>query len=146
MKQNIALNLKKLRNTSNNIHIWNIWHIYVDAHNYTTVINKENINILFRKNSINELHKFIEDEYDDKEYKNYKQYLPLGILLFDRIVNNGIFSHLNDDENTLEIMYKKTLYKLFVYDYFFDIFLPRWNFVYFANAAAEPSPCPGCYW
>ena len=43
-------------------------------------------------------------------------------------------------------MYKITLYKLFVYDYFFDIFLPRWNFVYFANAAAEPSPCPGCYW
>ena len=87
--------------------------LYDNIIDYTTVINKENINILFRKNSINELHKFIEDEYDDKEYKNYKQYLPLGILLFDRIVNNGIFSHLNDDENTLEIMYKKTLFECF---------------------------------
>ena len=58
----------------------------------------------------------------------------------------GTVNFLILKQNKIPIMYKITLYKLFVYDYFFDIFLPRWNFVYFANAAAEPSPCPGCYW
>uniref|UniRef100_A0A6C0I640 Protein kinase domain-containing protein n=1 Tax=viral metagenome TaxID=1070528 RepID=A0A6C0I640_9ZZZZ len=72
---------------------------------YINTINKDVINIDYRKYSIDQLYKFMNiDEYSDP---NDNQYLPLGLLLFDRLISKKILT--NDNSSTLQYMYTKTL-------------------------------------
>lgn len=63
----------------------------------TTLINKE-----LRKKAIQELEKFIKDECEE----NDREYLPLGLLLFDRLCCKNYFNEQRFNMRHIELMYK----------------------------------------
>ena len=75
------------------------------------------INLKSRKYAIDEFNKFLIKEYDEDNIYLYKQYLPLGLLLFDRFISKGFFKELeNNDVNYQEILndiYKKILFECY---------------------------------
>jgi len=77
---------------------------------YTDNIVKKNINMELRNIAINVLRDFMKiDEYNDP---NDKQYLPLSISLFDRLISKNIKVENNSDNtinNFNQFMYNKTL-------------------------------------
>jgi serine/threonine protein kinase len=89
--------------------------LFQNSIKYEDDIHPEFINIKCRENAIKKLILFIEDIDDmdtDIEFKksniyNNKQYLPLSILLFDRLISKNILK--NEYNNCLEYMYIKTL-------------------------------------
>ena len=71
---------------------------------YKSDIYIENIDIKLRKNAINKLYEFLEiEEYSDP---NDKQYIPLALTIFDRLISKNI---LNENNLSNEYMYMKLL-------------------------------------
>lgn len=83
--------------------------IEYDKLDYKTKIIKENINIKYREDALNKLKEFMNNE----EYcePNDYQYLPLGLLLFDRLISKNILK--NDNSLTLKYMYTKLLFECY---------------------------------
>lgn len=102
--------------------------IFNEIIEYNNDIKPEFINLNFRRFAINELLSFFNDEkYSDV---NDKQYLPLGLSLFDRLISRGILNKSNNQEdesvseesqyefnendaNLMKYMYTKTLFECY---------------------------------
>ena len=74
------------------------------AFKHTSDIKVEFINIELRKNAINKLYDFFIIE--DYNIKNNQEYVPLSLILFDRILSKNI---LTDNNESSQFMYNKTL-------------------------------------
>ena len=79
-------------------------HLYNNIIEHKDDIKVEYINIKLRKNAIDKLNEFL--KIDKYSYPNDKQYLPLSLLLFDRLLSKNI---LKDNSSSSEYMYNKTL-------------------------------------
>jgi serine/threonine protein kinase len=91
--------------------------LYNNIIEYPNDIIRDVINLKSRKYAIDEFNKFLIKEYDEDNIYLYKQYLPLGLLLFDRFISKGFFKNLeNNNVNYQEILndiYKKVLFECY---------------------------------
>jgi serine/threonine protein kinase len=78
---------------------------------YKNDIEINKIELELRKYALNEFDNFLIKEYTEDDIYIYKQYLPLGLLLFDRFISKKPFKKL--ENLSLEYMYKKTLFECY---------------------------------
>jgi len=78
---------------------------------YKNDIEINKIELELRKYALNEFDNFLIKEYTEDDIYIYKQYLPLGLLLFDRFISKEPFKNL--ENLSLEYMYKKTLFECY---------------------------------
>ena len=92
-------------------YIPNIYLPFTNVVEYKNDIEINKIELKLRKYALNEFDKFLIKEYDEDNIYIYKQYLPLGLLLFDRFISRYPFKNL--EILNLDYMYKKTLFECY---------------------------------
>jgi serine/threonine protein kinase len=80
--------------------------LYIKSIFYSECLDITSINMEFRKKAIQELEQFIKDEVEE----NDREYLPLGLLLFDRLCSKNFFN-----ENNFNIKYINRMYIIYLF-------------------------------